>query len=155
MEPPAYAPPEATQPYHQSRSITDLRAQIIANASVIRPKNEVHKSSADHVELIVALTPVTKAAPAVQSHMKAIHSQAGLNAPTDLTTASSSSATQGKHYAVLIQRGSGMSINIIKQGEPRDTVEEALEWMLAYTEKILHNSVVQHGRPAKDTCAMM
>lgn len=54
MEPPAYSPPEPARPH---RSILDLRTQIIANGSIIRPRNEVHKASDDHVELIVAKTP--------------------------------------------------------------------------------------------------
>lgn len=42
------------------------------------------------------------------------------------------------------------------QGEPRDTVEEALEWMLERTECMMHDIVVRHGRPDPgDTCTVM
>lgn len=61
MDPPAYTPAEPT-PARPHRTIQDLRAQIIANGSVIRPLYDVHKSSDDHIELIVAKTPAPRSA---------------------------------------------------------------------------------------------
>ena len=42
------------------------------------------------------------------------------------------------------------------QGEPRDSVEEALEWMLERTEMMVHDLIVRNGRPDPgETCVVM
>ncbi|KAI7239389.1 hypothetical protein KC330_g1918, partial [Hortaea werneckii] len=116
-QPPAYTP---------SRSIEGLRAQILANGSLLRPKDDSHtgRSSNDHIELVVAKLP----------------------APTSKSTATSSadasSTGANKHYALLVKRTySKKDVGIILKGEARDSVEEALEWILERTETQIHEMV--------------
>lgn len=196
MEPPAYTPPA------QIRSIASLRAQIIANGSVIRPRNDVNKSSDDHIELVVAKTPSLSQSDSSRGGNPRLHwsekdaLRAATNRGSDpmrphVQPGASGDAGGGvgmgqKHYAVLIRRSGGSkSINVIGmshllpypgklmsvwkgirlipvalvcavQGEPRDTVEEALEWMLERTEQMCHDLIVRNGKPdSMDTCVVM
>ncbi|RMY82658.1 hypothetical protein D0862_11944 [Hortaea werneckii] len=104
--------------YTPSRSIEGLRAQILANGSLLRPKDDssIGRSSNDHIELVVAKLP----------------------APTSKSTATpsayASSTGSDKHYALLVKRTySKKDVGIILKSEPRDSVEEALEWILEQT----------------------
>ncbi len=74
-----------------------------------------------------------------------------------LSAASSSSAgADRKHYAVLVRRnGSNERIRIIIKGEPKDTIEEALEWMLERTQMIVHDMVVKNSKQDVDECVIM
>ena len=166
MDPPAYAPPPVLAA-GQHRSIQDLRAQIIANGSVLNPRFETGKSSDDHIELIVAKAPAARPSQRASSssqlnekqYMKMVHGPSKINKSLQASAADrptpSSSSDEGKHYAVLIKRASGSKINVIIQGEPKDTVEEAFEWMLEQTEMVLHDMVVKKGRPADEECCIM
>lgn len=131
-QPPAYTPP---------RSIEGLRAQILANGSLLRPKDDSHtgRSSNDHIELVVAKLP----SPASKS----------ATAPS----ASASSTGANKHYALLVKRTySKKDVGIILKGEPRDSVEEALEWILERTETQIHEMVSRYGRTSTgDGCCVM
>lgn len=118
MEPPAYTPPEPTRPH---RSIADLRAQIIANGSVIRPRNDVNKSSDDHIELIVAKTPAPRSAASrgnPRLHWNEKEAMSAFNrgsdpmraspAPAAADSSGTAAAGQGqKHYALLMKRSGG------------------------------------------------
>ena len=104
-DPPAYAK-------NTSRSITDLRNQILANGKTLKPLN--HES----LELIVAK----------------IHSD-GPNAAASSSSdnkvyaelAAATASNPGKHYAVLLIRSlSERKVRVVIKGLPRDTVEEAL-----------------------------
>ena len=53
-------------------------------------------------------------------------------------------------------RCTGKLTFVAVQGEPRDTVEEALEWMLERTECLMHDLVVRNGRKDPgDGCMVM
>jgi hypothetical protein len=151
-EPPTYAATTSPQ-----RSIQDLRALIIAHGTVLRPRCDVHYGSSDHIELIVAKTPsyTPAAAQAIRStnfdEKKAIMMREDGVIDYPLMTASASSSTAGehanKHYGVLIRRTtSKKDLYIILRGEPKDTVEEALEWMLERTEMMMHDLIVKNGK---------
>ncbi|KAI7537705.1 hypothetical protein KC331_g10786 [Hortaea werneckii] len=131
-QPPAYTP---------SRSIEGLRAQILANGSLLRPKDDSHtgRSSNDHIELVVAKLPTP----------------AGKSTATPSTYASATGAN--KHYALLVKRTySKKDVGIILKGEPRDSVEEALEWILERTEMQIHEMVSRYGRASTgDGCCLM
>lgn len=157
MDPPSYTA-TATAP---NRSIQDLRAQIIANGTLIRPSTDVHFGSEDHIELIVAKTPAT--APSQQAYRnknfnekQTLNADGTFNFPQDQAPQGSSSTASSKHYAVLVRRhGSGQKIRIIIKGHAKSTVEEALEWMLEKTEMIMHDMVVQNGRQDEADCVVM
>lgn len=125
MEPPAYTPPSPNRPY---RSIQDLRAQIVANGSVIRPRSDVHRSSDDHIELIVAKTPAPRIVSSSprgfgnsnpQTHWTEKEAMAAFNRASDpmrgTATAVGGGAGPGmggigeKHYALLMRRSGGNS----------------------------------------------
>ena len=72
-------------------------------------------------------------------------------------TVASSSSASGQHYAVLVHRSYDKTyMKIVLKGQPKDTVEEALEWMLERTEMEIHNMVAKYGRQTEDAeCCMM
>ncbi|KAK5124665.1 hypothetical protein LTR85_001378 [Meristemomyces frigidus] len=132
------APPPS---YNPARSIQDLRAQILANGSIMKPRQNTERPSDDHLELVVAKY---GAGPPSSAGMS--EKQAAAAAYNQQPSASSSS-TGGKHYAILLQRSyTKKDVRIVVKGEPRDTIEEALEWLLERTELEIHNMVVKHGR---------
>ncbi|TKA26429.1 hypothetical protein B0A50_05265 [Salinomyces thailandicus] len=117
--PPAYTPRALSplQPLQPRRSAADTRALILGNAAVLRPR----RTKDEDIELIV-----TK--------------RRGIQA-------SAEELVIDQHYAFLVSRKTGeLDINIILKGQPRDTVEEALEWMLDRTETVLGQMLVQHGK---------
>ena len=143
MDPPAYVPSAP------KRSIHDLRTQILANGAMLKPKQNANRPSDDHIELVIAKTPDHSSAASME---KRTMTRGG----STFEVASSSAAHPGKHYAVLCQRSySKQDVKIIIKGEPRDTAEEALEWMLEKTECLMHDMIVRHGRPASDVCTVM
>jgi hypothetical protein len=72
------------------------------------------------------------------------------------TAASSSDAGGGKHYAVIAKRnGSNTTIKIVIKGEPKDTIEEALEWMLEHTQMIMHDMIVKNSKQDNGGCTVM
>ncbi|KAK4546929.1 hypothetical protein LTR36_001661 [Oleoguttula mirabilis] len=147
MDPPAYTSTRAAVPH---RSIQDLRSQILANGSIMKPRNNPERPSDDHLELVVAKVGGMGPPPGMSEK------QAVAAAYNQQPQASSSSAG-GKHYAILLQRSyTKKAVNIVVKGEPRDTVEEALEWLLEQTEVAIHDMVVKHGRSANDLeCCVM
>lgn len=160
--PPTYA--AAAGP--PKRSIQDLRTQIIAHGTVIRPEHDNQYGSEDHIEVLVAKTPAyTSAQQASRTpHFNEKQSTAMKSDGTfdfqlrrQETGASASSTTvESKHYAVLITRSGGSKIRIILKGEPKDTVEEALEWMLEQTEMIVHDMIVKNSKQdTVDECVVM
>ena len=114
--PPAYTP-RASSPAPSRRSVSDTRALILGNAAVLRPR----KSKEEDIELIV-----TK--------------KRGIQA-------SAEEIAIEHHYAFLVSRKTGeYDINIIVKSPPRDTIEEALEWMLERTETIIEQMLLRHGK---------
>jgi hypothetical protein len=135
MDPPAYTP---------RRTIGDLRHQIIANASVLRPRSNDERSRADHVEVIIAKWP---------------SDDLTFSFPSEKASAAGSSSrpNANKHYALLIKRTlSNTKVEIIVRGAPRDTIEEALEVVLEETERAMHAHVLKYGKLApNDGCLVM
>ena len=120
-QPPAYsaaAPTVAAVP-PTHRSITDTRALILGNAYILRPRRS--RGDAEDISLIVARH--THPVPSAEE--------------TPLC----------QHYAFLVTRkNNSQDIEIVVKGMPRDTVEEALEWMLERTEDIIQEMLARHGR---------
>ncbi|KAK0258747.1 hypothetical protein LTR91_024125 [Friedmanniomyces endolithicus] len=134
-------PPPA---YPTHLTIPDLRAQIIANSTIIYPHREVTKAADSHLELIVAKT--HQASPAgAQGTGKHLSTVGG---PSTHAAATGPAASHGAvHYAVLVRRSyEKEDIKMLIKGQPRNTVEGALEWMLERTERDVHDLVVRYGR---------
>lgn len=60
---------------------------------------------------------------------------------------------QGKHYAALVARGT-QQIQQILRGEPQDTIEEALEWLLDRTENVITEMLDRHGKQMTTGCCV-
>ncbi|TKA69174.1 hypothetical protein B0A55_09579, partial [Friedmanniomyces simplex] len=111
MDPPAYTATltngDSTIPTPSppaKRNILEMRALILGNAAILRPRKRD-----DDIHLIVA------------KHKS--RQESAEEIPLE------------QHYAFLVQRkATETDINIVLKGEPRDTIEEALEWMLDRTE---------------------
>ncbi|KAK5726283.1 hypothetical protein LTR17_012903 [Elasticomyces elasticus] len=150
MNPPAYSP---------GRTIHDLRVQIIANGTILKPRADPNRAADNHIELIMAKwhsNAPSVISPVLEKQKHFSEKQRPASTTTTSTLPESSSATDGKHYAVLIVRSySKQDIRILIKGEPKDTIEEALEWMLDATEKDVHSLVVKFGRAERETCAVM
>lgn len=146
MDPPVYTPPASSS---IKRTIIDLRTQIIANASILRPNYNNDRPSDDHIELVVAKAPANAAVAYSSGEKRHSHAYA--------SASSSSSEPAGLHYAVLCKRsGAKKDVRIILKGERRATVEEALEWMLERTQLEIHNAVLTYGKDAGDGgCTVM
>ena len=167
MDPPTYtaAVPTATTAIDPpKRTIQDLRAQILAHGTVIRPQHDVHYGSEDHIELLVAKTPAhTTRQQAARTPNFNEKQSTRMNSDGTFNfqlarqeTGASSTAGDSKHYAVLIRRsGSSTKIRVIIKGEPKDSVEEALEWMLERTQMIVHDMVVKYSKQDVDECTIM
>ncbi|GAB7358241.1 hypothetical protein MBLNU230_g0392t1 [Neophaeotheca triangularis] len=142
-DPPAYQPASAPP----KRSIQDLRAQIIANGSVIRQRYNQERSSDDHIELVVAQKPASSNGnPDGRNFSEKQPAFSWTRTQQQQpSAASASSDAQPQHYACLLQRSSSRKIRIIHKSDPKDTVEEALEALLVYTEMVMHDLIFQYG----------
>ncbi len=49
----------------------------------------------------------------------------------------------GRHYAVLVYRVGVGGLGMLIKGEPQDSVEEALEWMLDKTEQAITDMLMK------------
>ncbi|KAI6803185.1 hypothetical protein KC360_g639 [Hortaea werneckii] len=152
-QPPAYTPP---------RTIEGLRAQILANGSLLRPKDDSHtgRSSNDHIELVVAKLPATKSTATPSGYYfneKTNSIQQHPSSSGAIAAASASATGANKHYALLVKRTySKKDVGIILKGEPRDSVEEALQWILERTETQIHEMVSRYGRTSTgEGCCLM
>ncbi|KAK3051528.1 hypothetical protein LTR09_007183 [Extremus antarcticus] len=171
MDPPTYTPSAPAAPPPPHRSILDLRAQILAHGTIIKPQNDSQYGPEDHIELLVAKTPKLTSSQQAYRTQNFNEKQSSKMRPDgtfdfqlarqqtagSLSAASSSSAgADRKHYAVLVRRnGSNERIRIIIKGEPKDTIEEALEWMLERTQMIVHDMVVKNSKQDVDECVIM
>ncbi|KAK0337508.1 hypothetical protein LTR91_015764 [Friedmanniomyces endolithicus] len=135
-------PPPA---YPTHLTIPDLRAQIIANSTIIYPHREVTKAADSHLELVVAKA--HQATP-VGAHGTGKH-VVTVGGPSTHAAATGSLSSHGTiHYAVLVRRSYDKDdIKILIKGQPQDNVVGALEWMLERTERDVHDLVVRCGRP--------
>ncbi|KAK0928633.1 hypothetical protein LTR29_017305 [Friedmanniomyces endolithicus] len=115
MDPPAYTATLTNGDSHlptpspaPRRSILEMRALILDNAAILRPRKRD-----DAIHLILA------------KH-------------TSPRQASAEEVPLQQHYAFLVQRKvTDTEIQIMLKGEPRDSIEEALEWMLERTQTVV------------------
>ena len=57
-----------------------------------------------------------------------------------------------QHYAFLVMRKPNeIDISIVVKGQPKDTIEEALEWMLDRTQTIMEEMLLRHGKHTPET----
>ncbi|KAK5115261.1 hypothetical protein LTR62_001461 [Meristemomyces frigidus] len=128
MDPPAYTiNPSAGNttvptPVSSKRTITDLRAIILGNAQVIKPRQRE-----DEIQLIVA-------------------KQVG---PQD--SAEEIPLTQHYAFLVM-RKFKEQEIQIILKGEPQSSIDEALEWLADRTESVVADILQRHGVHATSGC---
>ena len=134
-EPPAYTPQaSSTSPFLPKRPIQETRALILANAEVIKPRKKDW-----NIDLVVARTK----APPPRSLQTSL-----MGADTENAT-----PTVEKHFAVLLHRGEqATEIIVLIEGQPQNSIEEALEYVLEKTEVVLQQMLVTHGRRADGFC---
>lgn len=136
-------PAPRLRPYHSSRTAHHQRPpqKIIANGSVLHSQRSADKNAPDdHIEVVAIATRVIRTGPAQF---------------TSFSTSNTDAGDEEKHYAILIRRaGSQVSMKMILKGEAKDLVVEALEWMTAKAEQMIHG---WSGKTAKDDqeCALM
>jgi hypothetical protein len=149
LDPPAYTPTIPAAPTTTRRTIEDTRALILANAAVLKPRSKTN----EQVELIIGKTRNAADVLAASQRTRSFTSQlsnvtirisdgpaaasSSNTSPERRDSENGGARTKGSHYAVLVYRtgiGGPQGINILVKGEPQDTVEEALEWMLDKTE---------------------
>ena len=61
----------------------------------------------------------------------------------------------GRHYAAVVARHTdpqSPTVQVIILGEPQDTIEEALEWLLDRTEIVVTEMLGNHRKQATTTC---
>ena len=160
MDPPAYTPTQPAAPTTTKRSIEDTRALILCNAQIIKPRHRVD----GNIMLVVGKTrpPIPQGqGSGVRTFTHSTSNttiriaeptEAGSRRPSaaDLSLAPAQ-RQQGKHYAALVAKGNAQ-IQQILRGEPQDTVEEALEWMLDRTEIIVAEMLEKHGKQMTSGC---
>ena len=148
-DPPAYTATVPALPTTTQRTIQDTRALILANASIIKPRAK----GDEPIELILGKTKsLAEIAAAAEANSRSRSFTSQLSNVTirisDSPAAAPSSGSTperrpsevpaaraaGRHYAVLVYRIGVGGLNILLKGEPQETVEEALEWMLDKTE---------------------
>ncbi|KAK6404616.1 hypothetical protein LTR95_018848, partial [Oleoguttula sp. CCFEE 5521] len=148
MEPPAYTAPTAA-PTPTLRTINDLRSQIIANASVLKPRHNEERSRADHIEVVVARLPSTSSTLPTWVPDEKVDLRAKSEAFSKAR--SSAAVNAGMHYALLTKRTTSKSeVQIILRGAAKPTIEEALEDVLERTEALMHDHVLKYGTAARD-----
>ena len=149
MDPPAYTATIPAPPTTTRRAIEDTRALILANAAVLKPRSKTN----EQVELIIGKTRNAADVLATSQRTRSFTSQlsnvtirisdgpaaasSSNNSPERRASENGGARTAGRHYAVLVYRtstGGSQGFSMLLTGEPQDTVEEALEWMLDKTE---------------------
>lgn len=145
-DPPAYTPEVRVPATSTRRTIEDTRALILGNANVMKKYKDWGP-----IELIVGKTRSPAKVIDIANSTRSFTSQKSnvTLVINDSPAAGSSSRgaserrisnsdafrVAGKHYAVLVYRTAHRGeLAILMKGEPQDTVEEALEWLLDKTE---------------------
>jgi hypothetical protein len=141
---PAYTP-QSTQPTAPLRTTTDIRTQILANGLLLWPEiwdDATHGYQTSKLEILVAGGPVDT---------DNMQSKTSENSATDAKhneASSSSTASADLHYAVLA-RANNRKLEICMRGDPRETVEWALEAILASTERLIYAKLMEHEKAEK------
>ena len=161
-DPPAY---QAVAPTSATRSIEDTRALILANASIIKSRTKTDGP----VELVIGKTRAP--APVVPSGSRSFtsttsnvtirvndteRSASSSNSPERRASPSRPERIGGRHYAALVSRHNFKcnDIDMIMLGEPQDSVEQALEWMLDRTEIVITDMLSRHRKQATAACCL-
>ena len=161
VDPPAYTPAAPAAPTSVRRSVEDTRALILANASIIKPRQRTDAP----IELIVGKTkPPALAAASTRSFTSQTSnitirindtpgaSGSSNNSP-ERRPSDSGVRVAGRHYAALVNRSfPSNEIHMLILGEPQDTVEEALEWMLDRTEIVITDMLSRHRKQVGTGC---
>ncbi|EMC99406.1 hypothetical protein BAUCODRAFT_146357 [Baudoinia panamericana UAMH 10762] len=131
MDPPAYTvqpssgsvtiPTTGSTP---KRSIQDLRALILGNAEILKPRG-----CADPVEVILAKRKVPQAS-------------------------AEELAMEQHYAFLVVRRPKETEITILMKSEPHATVEAALEAMFDRTETIMEDVLLRHGSFATAGCCL-
>lgn len=158
-DPPAYTASVAAPPTSIKRSLEDTRQLIFSNASIIRPRQK----NEGPIELVVGKTrPPAGDLPSTGTRSFTSSTSRVRISVTDQpqTTPNSSDSAEsdgtrvgGRHYAALVNRSvDSTSIDMIILGEPQDTIEEALEWMLDRTQIVITDMMSRHRKQVSAGC---
>lgn len=180
-EPPAYTPTLSAQPTTTSRTIEDTRALILSNAQILRPGSKNlpdnsavpwPKSDNSNISIVIgkAKPPIPQASSSRNFTHSASNTTVRIAEPAENGGSSSARSRQasvaaeptptrqqGKHYAALVSRSSSAlhsssGLHLILRGEPQDTIEEALEWLLDRTEIIVAEMLERHAKQLPSGC---
>lgn len=161
MDPPAYTATQAAAPTTTQRTIEDTRALIMMNAQMIKPKLPIDGS----VTIVIGKTrpPILSSSGARSFTHSASNTTIRISEPAENESRRGSGAAelinvtpqrqQGKHFAALVARGKAQVQQILR-GEPQDTIEEALEWLLDRTEMAVAETLDRHGKQMTSGCCM-
>ena len=161
MDPPAYSLTTPAPPTTTRRSIEDTRALILSNATLLASRLDLKDPTT--VSLVLAKAP-PPSSPDTSGARSFTHSASNVTirlAPSPEGNSSGERSRrnsvarerqQGRHYAILVAKGKGTEIAVILRGEPQESVEESLEWVLDRTESVVGEMVERHGRVVKGVC---
>lgn len=162
-EPPAYTPTLPAQPTSTQRTIEDTRSLILSNAQILRPWTKT--SDAGHLSIVIGKTkpPIPQTSSARTFTHSASNttiriadasengSNGGRSRQASIAAEPTPQRQQGKHYAALVSRSSA-SLQLILRGEPQETIEEALEWLLDRTEIVVAAMLDRHAKQTPSGC---
>lgn len=164
MDPPAYTPTPSARPTTTQRSIEDTRALILSNAQIIRPRLRIEGS------VTIVLGKAKPQAPPGSATTSRSFTHSTSNTTIRIADVNGDESRrgsavenvpdanpqrqQGKHFASLVARGNSQQIQQILRGEPQDTVEEALEWLLDRTEIVVAEMLERHAKQMTSGCCM-
>ncbi|KAK3051552.1 hypothetical protein LTR09_007207 [Extremus antarcticus] len=157
--PPAYAETVLAPPTALRRTVKDTRQLILANASMMRPLLKV----GGPIELVVAPSTGPRSFVSTTSNVRIrirddspARDTRDRSPPRDRRPSDSGGARiAGKHYAALVSKNMesrSFMTDVVILGEPQDTVEEALEWMLDRTEIVVTEMLANHRKEAAVVC---
>lgn len=164
--PPAYTPTAPAAPTTLYRTMEDTRTMILANAWIIRSNMKVGDYNIVMGKTRGPAAPTTGArsfvsqtsnvtirlrdeSPSAQATQE--RSVTPERRPSDSGLVGTRVA--GKHYASLVAKElQTRTIEVIILGEPQDTVEEALEWLLDRSEIVVTEMLANHRKQALTTC---
>jgi hypothetical protein len=165
-EPPAYTVTAPVPPTSTRRTIEDTRCLIMSNAWMMGG----HMRSVGPIELVIgkARHPGARAESGSRSFVSTRSNvtirvrdtspaapSRSPERPVDQGTSPGASTprTSGKHYAALVSRDKDNHYtDVVILGEPQDTIEEALEWMLERTEIVVTEMLANHRKQASTSC---
>ena len=165
VDPPAYTATTPAPPTSTKRSMEDTRFLIFSNTSIIKPLGK----GEGPIELVIGKTrvPVTPGTftgtrsftsqtsnVTIRINDTAERSPSPSRSPERRESDSNAVRVAGRHYAALVYRTAmaPKDIHMIMLGEPQDSIEEALEWMLDRTEIVITDMLSRHRKQATASC---